>query len=134
MGLDFVDRSLRSFGIVLLVFLPFGFYYLGAFNALAVLSGGVWGIVNLILISKLIRLVIRPGGAANAKGVAFVLVLFAGLFVAGYFLLSVEQFEPWLLLIGFTGLFLIMFLKALGRWITGADDQPTGQENAQKVV
>lgn len=134
MGLDFVDRSLKAFGIVLLVFLPFGMFYFGVFPTLAVLSGGVWGIVNLVLLSRLIRLVVKPDGVDNVKGVVFVLALFVCLFISGYFLLTVEQFEPWLLLVGFTGLFLIFFLKALGRWLTKADEQNSPEQNAQKVV
>ncbi|MBU0982506.1 MAG: hypothetical protein KKA42_01450 [candidate division Zixibacteria bacterium] len=134
MGLDFIDRSLRTTGIVLLIFLPFGLYYFGVYPTIAVLSGTVWAMFNIMLLSKLIRSVIRPEGVENIGPVLVVLVLFVLLFAAGYFLLTIPQFDPMCLLIGFTGLFAIMFLKAVGRWLTNADEQSSNTRNIQKVL
>ncbi len=122
MGLEFIGRLLRTTAVVLLVFVPFGLYYLGVYPSVAVLSGCVWGMLNLLLLTRLIRLTIRPDGPTEVKSIAMVAILFLLLFVAGYGLLKVDQFAPWLLLIGFTSLFAIMFLKAVGRWMTKADD------------
>lgn len=121
MGLEFIARTLRTFGIVLLIFLPFGFYYLGPWPTLAVLSGGVWGALNLIFLTGLIRSTIRPEGAETRQAALFILVKFPLLFVAGYFLLKVRQFEPLHLLIGFSGVLVIMILKVLGRLVLGLD-------------
>ena len=41
MGLEFIDRTLKTSGVVLLVFFPFGLFYLGVFPALAAFSGGI---------------------------------------------------------------------------------------------
>jgi hypothetical protein len=134
MGPDFLDRSLKTFSLVLLIFLPFGLYYFGLYPTIAVLSGAVWGIINILLLARLIRATIRPDGVASLRPVLWVLAGFVLLFVAGYYLLTVPVFEPWLLLIGFTGLFGIMFLKALGRVLTKTDEVSSTGHNVQKVL
>ena len=85
MGLEFIDRSLKTTGIVLLIFLPFGLYYLGVYPALAVLSGGVWGIVNMIFTAALIRATINPEGVNKRKAFGLALFKFPLLYGAGYF-------------------------------------------------
>lgn len=134
MGIEFLHRTLKTFSAVLLVYLPFGVFYFGVYPTLAILSGGVWGIVNLLLLIRLVQLVIRPEGVDSAKPVVLVLALMALLFAAGYFLLTVPQFEAWQLLIGFTGLFLILFLKALGRVLVKADNHSPARTDIQKVL
>ncbi len=133
MGLDFIDRSLKTSGIVLLIFLPFGTYYLGIYPTLAVFSGGVWGILNLIFISALVRSTIRPEGVFLSKALGLALFKFPLLYAAGYFLLKVHYFEPMFLLIGFTSLFVIVFLKALGRVVTHLDDTPSTDKPHQSI-
>ncbi len=130
MGLEFIDRSLRTSGVVLLIFLPFGIYYLGVYPALAVFSGGIWGMLNLIFISALVRATIRPGGADRGKALAVGLFKFPLLYLAGYFLLKIPQMEPLLLLIGFSSLFVVIVLKALGKLLTQAHD---GSSSGEKV-
>ncbi|MBD3257438.1 hypothetical protein GF377_03315 [candidate division GN15 bacterium] len=134
MGADFVGRSLKTSAVVLLVFFPFLLYYFGLYPAVAVLSGGVWSILNLVFISILVRSVIRPGGAQQVWPVAVSAAGMAGLFVAGYFLLTVEVFEAWQLLIGFTSLFAVMFLKALGRAFLRLDEESSARQEAEKVI
>lgn len=121
MGLEFIGRTLRTFGIVLIAFLPFGFYYLGLFPSLAILSGGIWGMINLMFISALVQSAIRPEGADVGRTVGFLLIKFPALYVAGFFLLKVPQFSPVHLLIGFSGVMAIMVLKVLGRLFLGLD-------------
>lgn len=134
MGIEFLHRTLRTFSVVLLVFLPFGVYYFGIYPTLSILSGGVWGILNLLLLIRLVQQLVKPGGVESAKPVVLTLVLMVLLFVAGYFLLTIPRFEPWQLLIGFTGLFGILFLKALGRVLVKADSQPSAHSDIQKVI
>jgi hypothetical protein len=121
MGLEFIGRTLRTFGIVLLCFLPFGGYYLGIFPSLAILSGGIWGMINLMFISALVQAAIRPDGADVGRTVGLMLIKFPALYIAGYFLLKVPQFSAVNLLIGFSGIMAIMLLKVLGRLLLGLD-------------
>lgn len=122
MEVGFVGRSMRTYGIVLLIYSPFGLYYFGAFPTIAVLSGGVWGIANLIFLTALVKAVIRPDGVQTERAVVYGLIKFPLLYGAAYALLKVEQFDPWWLLAGFTGVLAIMILKAVGRVLLGLDN------------
>jgi hypothetical protein len=128
MGLDFIGRTLRTFGTVLLIFLPFGLYYFGMYPALAILSGGVWGMINLIFLSELVKATIRPGGIQIERAIVFGVVKFPLLYLTAYALLKIPVFTVTWLLIGFSGIFLIMLLKSLGRILLGLDNQVQKQE------
>lgn len=119
----FIDRTIRTTCIVLLIFFPFGIYYLGLFKSMAILSGGIWGILNLILISFLVRSTLRPEGPDMIKAITIAFVKFPLLYLGGYFLLMIEEFDEFFLLIGFTGLLAIIVLKILGRGLMGLDKQ-----------
>ncbi len=122
LDLDFIHRTLKTTGVVLLIAFFFGIYYYGFWPALAFFSGGIWGMVNLIFITGLIRAAVRPGGADVLKSVGLGIIKFPLLYAAGYFLLKVPQFDPLYLLAGFTLLFAIILLKVVGRAIVGLDD------------
>ncbi|MCP4684020.1 MAG: hypothetical protein GY867_01105 [bacterium] len=134
MGLAFIDRSLRTFGVVLMIFLPFGLYYLGTFPALAIFSGGIWGMLNLLFLSKLVKVSLRPEGADRNKTLLIAVFKFPVLYAAGYFLLMIPQFEPLMLVIGFTGMLGIIVLRALSRVIIQVNDQPHKSSNAQGMA
>jgi len=131
--LDFLDRTLRSTGIVLLIFLPFGLYYFGIFQSLAIFSGGVWGMINFIFISAIVRSYVRADGSDKFRAISLGLVKFPLLYGSGYFLLKVNKFEPLFLLIGFSSLMLILVLKALGRMFLSLDDESAAEDKLQKV-
>jgi len=133
-GLQFIDRSLRTTGLVLLIFLPFGVYYMGFWAALAVFSGGVWGVLNLVFISALVRATINPEGVNKRKALGLAMFKFPLLYCAGYFLAVNPNFDPILLLVGFTALFAVMLLRALGGAMTKAADQPQKTEKAGSVA
>ncbi|MCX6834266.1 MAG: hypothetical protein NTW07_03895 [candidate division Zixibacteria bacterium] len=134
MGLEFIDRTLRTTGIVLLIFLPFGVYYLGVWPALAVFSGGVWGMVNLIFISALVRAAIRPERVDKRKVLGIAIFKFPLLYLSGYALARVPQFDPLFLLYGFSSLMLIIILKAIGGSIWRVSDHPVEGENARGIA
>jgi hypothetical protein len=121
MGLEFISRTVRTFALVLLIYVPFGLYYFGLFPTLAVLSGGVWGMLNLIFITALVQSTLRAEGAQTARAIGLALIKFPLLYGAGFGLLMVPQFNPIFLLAGFGGVILIVILKVLGRLILGLD-------------
>ena len=127
---DFLRRTLRTSGAVLLVYLPFGFYYFGFYPTLAVFSGGVWGLINLIFLSALVRAAIRPGGVDGWRVAGYAVFKFPLLYLAGYALLKVAQFGAVHLLIGFSISLAVMILKGLGRAVLKLDSAP---ENAERV-
>jgi len=122
-GLEFIDRTLKVSGIVLLIFLPFGLYHLGIYPALAVFSGGVWGMVNLIFISALVRATLRPEKVDKLKVGGIAMFKFPLLYLSGYFLTQVPQFDPLYLLAGFSSLFVIIVLRAIGISMMRASDR-----------
>ena len=123
LGFDFINRTLRTTGVVLLISLFPGMYYFGVFPTLAVFSGGVWGIINLMFLSALIRAALRTGNVDILKVAGLALIKFPLLYVSGYFLLKVEQFEPLHLLIGFSTLLAVMALKVIARALLGLDER-----------
>lgn len=129
----FLDRTLRTTGVVLLLYLPFGLYYFGLFPTLAIFSGGIWGMLNFIFISALVRAAIRVEGTDIGRAVILSLIKFPLLYGAGYFLLKVSQFEAWHLLIGFTSLLAIMVLKVLGRLFLRLDESNSGDKRLRRA-
>lgn len=134
MGLEFIDRTLRTTGIVLLIFLPFGVYYLGVYPALAVFSGGVWGMVNLIFISALVRATVKPGKVDKWKVLGIAIFKFPLLYLSGFALAKVPQFGPLYLLYGFSSLLLIIILRGIGIAMMQASDRPAENDKAQGVA
>lgn len=130
---DFITRTLRTSTLLALILFPFGLYYFGFYPSLAIFSGFVWGLLNLMLISGLVRSTLRPEGANAGRAVALILIKFPLLYAAGYFLLKVPVFEPAQLMIGFTSILVIMLLKVLGRLFLGLDNSTNEAEELQKA-
>ncbi|HOP06488.1 MAG TPA: hypothetical protein PLF13_04270 [candidate division Zixibacteria bacterium] len=135
LGLAFLDRTLRTSSIVVLVFMPFGVYYLGIYRSIAVLSGACWGIVNFVFLSALVRSVLRPEGADRGRALWLGLIKFPLLYLAGYGLLSipVEGFTPGWLLAGFSIVLGVMALKAMSRAILKIDNGESKNERIQEA-
>ncbi|MDZ4723743.1 MAG: hypothetical protein SGI97_07555 [candidate division Zixibacteria bacterium] len=134
MGFEFITRTLRTTGIVLLIAFPFGLYYYGLFPTLAFFSGGVWGMINLMFLSALVRSTIRPEGVNTQKAIGLSLIKFPLLYITGYFLLKVTQFDPWVLLAGSSLILAVMVLKVLGRSFLKIDVAAPEKEQVQKAI
>ncbi len=134
MGLEFIDRTLKVLGIVLLIFLPFGLYYLGIYPALAVFSGGVWGMVNLIFTAALVRATLRPEKVDKLKAAGIAIFKFPLLYLSGYFLTQVPQFDALHLLAGFSSLLVIIILRAIGIAMMQASDKPEATDKVRGIA
>jgi len=134
LNLDFLDRTLRTSGIVLLIYLPFGLFYQGLFPALAVFSGGVWGIVNFIFLAGLIRAAIRPDGVNLRRVLILAAIKFPLLYGAGYCLTLVPGFTPLDLLIGFTIILAILTLRAVSRFMIDKQEEDEKNQNLQRAI
>jgi len=134
MGLEFLDRTVKTSVVVLLIFFPFGLYYFGVFPAIAVLSGGAWGVLNLIFTSALVRATVRPGRIDKRRAYGLAFIKFPLLYGSGYLLLKIPRFEPLLLLAGFSILMAVMILKTLARLVVRVPDHPGKENDAQGVV
>ena len=121
LSFDFIQRTLRTTGVVLIVVLIFGSLYFGFYDALAVVSAGIWSMINLIFLSALVRAVVRPGGVDKLTAFGLAVIKFPLLYAAGYFLFTVELFRPVPLIIGLSLVLAVMVLKAVARALFGVD-------------
>ncbi len=133
MGLEFIHRVIKtSLVLAVLGFLFITVYYHFGFGA-GILAGAIWGCLNLLFLTNLIGEVFSPGKkVTKGKVVRIALVKFPLLYLAGYVLLAIKYFPAESLLLGFTLLFVVMFLKAMGRWVLSLNpgEQPK-TESAQ---
>ena len=122
MDLKFVDRIIRTTLILAAILFPFFALYIGMNFALSVLSGAVWGVLNLWAI-KIIVTSLMPGGKKNI--IVGLLVLFLKLpvlYVAGFLLVTWDYLSVSGLLWGFSGVLIVTLFKVLGRMYLGLDD------------
>ena len=61
-GPDFIQRTLKTTGVVLILVLIFGTVYFDFYDALAAFTAGIWSMLNLIFLATLVRAAIRPDG------------------------------------------------------------------------
>ncbi len=115
MGLDFIQRTLKTTGVVLMFVLAFGSFYFDFYDTLAVFSAGVWSMVNLIFLSALVRAVLRPGKIDKLAVIGLACIKFPLLYGAGYFLFTIDLFRPVPLIIGLSVVLAVMVLKAVAR-------------------
>ena len=135
MDISFIDRTLKTTGVLSFIVLSFGWMYFPIFDVLSVFSGMIWGIINLYFLSRLIVCTIRPEGPDKGTAAAFFFIKLPILYLAGYFLIKVNEFDILLLVAGFTSLFAVMLLKVLSRALLGLDDQkPVLDSNQQEAL
>jgi hypothetical protein len=122
MGVEFIHRVIKtSLVLAVLGFLFVTVYYDFRFGA-GFLSGTVWGCLNLLFLTNLITEVFSPGKeVGKGKVILIAVVKFPLLYTAGYLLLRSRYFPAVSLVSGFTLLFVVMFLKAMGRWVISLD-------------
>lgn len=131
-SLDFIQRTLKTTGVILLIMFVVGLYYFGFYDSLAVLSAGIWSMINLYFLSALVRTVVRPDGVDKMAALGLGLIKFPLLYAAGYFLLTADIFRPIPLVIGFTTILAVMVLKAVARAVLKLDENSINQESSTR--
>ena len=134
MGHEFISRSLKTSGVVHLIALPFTIFYLGTWGSLAIFSGAVWGIVNLIFISRLIQATINPEGVQHGRAIGMAIIKFPLLYGSGYALLKIPHFDPLFLVVGFTSILAIIALRVVGRALLDVDNKKQNSGGLEKVL
>lgn len=119
---DFVQRTLRTTCIVLIIMFLFGLYYFPFYDVLGFLSAGVWSIINMIFLSALVRTVVRPEGIDKLAAAVLIIMKFPILYVTAYFIFTAEIFSPWPLVLGISMVLVVMVLKAFSRVMLGLDE------------
>lgn len=119
---DFLRRSMRMTALLVLVGSLFALIYSGTWQALALLSGGAWSLVNLNFLKAGVRAVITLERRDRLAIAGLALIKFPTLYLTGYFLLSFSKFDVGYLLMGFSVFFAVLVLKSLGRALLHLDD------------
>lgn len=138
MGIEFIHRVIKtSLVVAVLCFLFVTVYYNFKFGA-GILAGSVWGCLNLWFLTQLVVEIFSPGKEVKkGKVIVIAVVKFPLLYATGYFLLKINYFPPISLVSGFTLIFLVMFLKAMGRWVLSLDKDKakiTGENQAKRMT
>jgi len=129
---DFIQRTLRTTGVLLLILFLVVVYYFGFYDGLALFSAGVWSMVNLIFLSALVRATLRPDGVNKSAVAVLAVGKFPLLYAAGYFLLTTDVFRPVPLVIGFSIVLIVIVLKAASRVLLKLDENPANQEGGSR--
>ena len=115
-----IGRTTAALGA--LVFLFVAVYYDVRFG-LGILVGCLWGIANFAALTALITATIRPGPVARRRALVVATIKFPALYFVGWLILRTGWFTPVALVLGFSLLFLVTLLKALGRWYLQLDER-----------
>lgn len=117
MGIEFIHRVIKTSLVVsVILFVCVTFYYDFKFGS-GILAGCGWSCLNLYFLTNLIKEALGAQKPKKTKIALIILVKFPLLYLLGYFLLRTDYFPVLSLLSGFTLIFVVIFLKALGRWI-----------------
>ena len=140
MGPEFIHRVIKTSLVVsALGFLFVTVYYNFRFGA-GILVGTIWGCLNLYFLTNLITEIFSPGKEVRkGKVILIVLVKFPLLYLVGYALLAIKiNKDPYFpvesLLSGFTLIFVVMFLKALGRWVLSLETSKKPETKSNNEV
>ncbi len=132
MDIAFIDRTLRTTAILALIFIVFAFAYLEAYKVVSVLSGVIWGMLNLYFLTLLIKVTVRPEGPDKRAALILMFFKLPVIYLAGYFLLTNDYFDAIYLMVGFSILFFVIVMKVLGRLVLGMDNKPDVNKNAPR--
>lgn len=96
----------------------FGSYYFDWQYSMGIFAGMLWGSANLWFIRQFMVSYLTTG-ERDAKKLAIIAVIkFPVLYLAGFFLLWFNLFPVLSFVIGFTLIFVVIVLKALGKLVT----------------
>ena len=128
MGIEFIHRVIKtSLVVAVLCFLFVTVYYNFKFGA-GLLAGTMWGCLNLWFLTQLVVEIFSPGKEIRkGKVIVIAVVKFPLLYATGYILLKINYLPAISLVSGFTLIFLVMFLKAMGRWVLSLDKDKAKQ-------
>ena len=117
MGLELIKRTYRTSLVlaILVFFYAWGYYSFP--SAVGILSGTLWGCLNLFFISNLVTNFIKPGEKDYPKIWILLLLKFPLLYGLGFLALILNYFDPLSFLIGFSLVLAVIVLKILGKYV-----------------
>jgi hypothetical protein len=118
MGLDFINRVIKTTLLLGALIFVFGSYYFDWTYSLGIFTGVLWGCANLWFIRQFIVNYLTTGDRNAGKLALFALIKFPILYGAGFLVLWLGWFPVVSFVIGFSLIFLVVVFKALGLLIT----------------
>lgn len=113
--LQFLYKSLRLTFFLSLFLGAFLIYYYGSNVGLGFICGSFWNIFNFVVLIRLIRSVFEPSKRKRLKIFFFCILKFGLLYIIGFVIIKHSHLSLSGMLAGFSLLFLVLFLKTLGR-------------------
>ena len=113
--LQFLKKTIRL-TLFLTIFLgAFLTYYYGISFGLGFISASFWNILNFSALAGLIRSVFLPVKFSKIRILTFIFLKFGLLYALGFAIIKYGNFSLWGIFCGFSLLFIVLFLKALGK-------------------
>ncbi len=116
MGLGLIKRTYRTALIVAILVFLYSWGYYSFPSAVGILTGTLWGCLNLFFITSLVTSFVKTGEKDYTKIWILLLVKFPVLYGLGFLALKINYFEPLSFLIGFSLVLAVIVLKILGRY------------------
>jgi hypothetical protein len=129
LGLEFIDRVIKTTLIFAVFATPFLIIYFGYSFGISVLFGAVWGVLNLLAIKFVILSLVKTGKRNLKFGLLVLFFKIPVLYGVGYFLLTWDFLSVGGLLWGFSGILIVSLLKGLSRTILKMDKNMNTGEN-----
>ena len=117
MGLEFIKRTYRTTLIVAILVFLYTWGYYSFSSAVGILTGTVWGCLNLFFVTSLVTSFIKTGEKDYTKIWILLLVKFPILYGLGFLALKIDYFNPLSFLLGFTLVLAVIVLKVLGKYL-----------------
>jgi hypothetical protein len=112
MGLEFVNQVIKITLLLAGMCFVIGLFYNLPY-ASGIAAGAIWGCVNLFLLKHLLQNWLMFGQRDYIKFYTISFIKFPLLYLAGYGLLSISYFPILSLLLGFSLIFVAIFLRGL---------------------
>lgn len=123
MSLEFLKRIWKTTLVVGVIVFAFTAVYFDMKFAWGLLVGCVWGVANFVALTAVLTAFVTPGEVNRNRALILAAIKFPVIYGVGYLILRSEWFEPTALLVGFSLLFMVTLLKALGRSYLKMDEK-----------
>jgi len=117
MGLTFINRVIKSTLILGALIFIFGSVYFDWLYSLGIFVGSIWGCANLWFIKQFVVGYVTPGQRDAKKLAILAVIKFPVLYIVGFLILRLAWFPVSAFVIGFSLVFAVILLKALGKLI-----------------
>lgn len=118
MGLEFINRVIKTTLLLGALVFIFGSFYFDYIYATGIFIGMLWGCANLWFIRQFIVGYITPGERQLGKLSLLAIIKFPVLYAAAFLILKPGWFSVVSFVIGFSLIFVVILLKALGKLVT----------------